>query len=204
MRGNQRVALRCCANAGSIPVCTGQLCLAGGANAVSKQGSNVISLSPGVKGNPAPDAGWVYPAQGRTVGIGCPPGGCRQGSMAVNPSFDERASPYGLRANAFPADTAIVGNRHACFEKRLSLAGVAWRQVAKQNYRQGNLLRAGAGLGRACAGVLSLRVRGKRRVGRLHLDLPRSIPACAGEPGAAPALPPAVMVYPRVCGGCQR
>ena len=80
--------------------------------------------------------------------------------MAVNPSFDERASPYGLRANAFPADSAIVGNRHACFEKRLSLAGVAWRQVAKQNYRQGNPLRAGAGLGRACAGALSPRVRG--------------------------------------------
>ena len=107
--------------------------------------------------------------------------------MAVNPSFDERASPYGLRANAFPADTAIVGNCHACFEKRLSLAWGAWRQVAKQNYRRGNPLRAGAGLGRACAGVLSPRVRGNQIRKHPCTGFDRSIPACAGGASGSPA-----------------
>ena len=48
---------------------------------------------------------------------------------------------------------------------------------------------------------LSPRVRGS--LGRDHAErlYPRSIPACAGEPGMAPAPVAAPGVYPRVCGG---
>ena len=50
---------------------------------------------------------------------------------------------------------------------------------------------------------LSPRVRGnhgrKRSVNRQM----RSIPACAGEPGMARLSPPALSVYPRVCGGTR-
>ena len=50
---------------------------------------------------------------------------------------------------------------------------------------------------------LSPRVRGNH--GHCHWYLPqvRSIPACAGEPGASAALPSPTGVYPRVCGGTR-
>ena len=51
---------------------------------------------------------------------------------------------------------------------------------------------------------LSPRVRGSP--GRIPVRdfLPRSIPACAGEPQAARWVEAAAQVYPRVCGGAQR
>ena len=48
---------------------------------------------------------------------------------------------------------------------------------------------------------LSPRVRGNQIIGPGVWFSARSIPACAGEPTAAPAYPPAQEVYPRVCGG---
>ena len=48
---------------------------------------------------------------------------------------------------------------------------------------------------------LSPRVRGNRTGGQRRGLRPRSIPACAGEPGYQPAPAPAHRVYPRVCGG---
>ena len=50
---------------------------------------------------------------------------------------------------------------------------------------------------------LSPRVRGNRCRWRPGARQGRSIPACAGEPPAAPAYPPAQEVYPRVCGGTR-
>ena len=48
---------------------------------------------------------------------------------------------------------------------------------------------------------LSPRVRGNHLAGRLEARVPRSIPACAGEPrGFSGRLDPR-RVYPRVCGG---
>ena len=50
-------------------------------------------------------------------------------------------------------------------------------------------------------GGLSPRVRGNHPpVAGMELSL-WSIPACAGEPPAAPSGDPAGEVYPRVCGG---
>ena len=48
---------------------------------------------------------------------------------------------------------------------------------------------------------LSPRVRGNRLERVLHRGVPRSIPACAGEPRGAAHPPATVVVYPRVCGG---
>ncbi len=54
---------------------------------------------------------------------------------------------------------------------------------------------------RPCAGGLSPRVRGNRRLSLCRLPVLRSIPACAGEPRRRrPVLLPC-RVYPRVCGG---
>ena len=51
---------------------------------------------------------------------------------------------------------------------------------------------------------LSPRVRGNRPKRRGHLQRVRSIPACAGEPSAAPSMLSRTAVYPRVCGGTRR
>ena len=48
---------------------------------------------------------------------------------------------------------------------------------------------------------LSPRVRGNRRNSVRRRRVPRSIPACAGEPGRSPAGRGRRGVYPRVCGG---
>ncbi len=48
---------------------------------------------------------------------------------------------------------------------------------------------------------LSPRVRGNLEEGQYISERSRSIPACAGEPCAAPAVIHAAQVYPRVCGG---
>ena len=52
-----------------------------------------------------------------------------------------------------------------------------------------------------CPPGLSPRVRGNRGRQRRFLQQPRSIPACAGEPGTVPAAGGTRTVYPRVCGG---
>ena len=51
---------------------------------------------------------------------------------------------------------------------------------------------------------LSPRVRGNLGRHRPERHLPRSIPACAGEPQATPATASPSPVYPRVCGGTGR
>ena len=58
----------------------------------------------------------------------------------------------------------------------------------------------------ACRQVtgLSPRVRGNRRGGGDDDAVQRSIPACAGEPGARTDSRPSGPVYPRVCGGTRR
>ena len=48
---------------------------------------------------------------------------------------------------------------------------------------------------------LSPRVRGNQRAAGAGGIAMRSIPACAGEPPTAAAVPPKCEVYPRVCGG---
>ena len=48
---------------------------------------------------------------------------------------------------------------------------------------------------------LSPRVRGNPLIVGVGLDIPRSIPACAGEPPAPAPLQSRLPVYPRVCGG---
>ena len=48
---------------------------------------------------------------------------------------------------------------------------------------------------------LSPRVRGNPRQPLFGLSLPRSIPACAGEPGLRQSRAIQLTVYPRVCGG---
>ena len=48
---------------------------------------------------------------------------------------------------------------------------------------------------------LSPRVRGNLESTASHQDYPRSIPACAGEPGSVLPAYSEVRVYPRVCGG---
>ena len=48
---------------------------------------------------------------------------------------------------------------------------------------------------------LSPRVRGNHRAGGAGGAQPRSIPACAGEPGCAAPQCSRAWVYPRVCGG---
>ena len=48
---------------------------------------------------------------------------------------------------------------------------------------------------------LSPRVRGNRRPPVCEYQCQRSIPACAGEPGAAVPALATYRVYPRVCGG---
>ena len=57
--------------------------------------------------------------------------------------------------------------------------------------------------GRICGWGLSPRVRGNlRRAGPLR-HLPRSIPACAGEPVTSASISAIWSVYPRVCGGTE-
>ena len=53
---------------------------------------------------------------------------------------------------------------------------------------------------------LSPRVRGNPPGPQSGIPFPRSIPACAGEPGTPPLCGSAAQVYPRVCGGtlCSR
>ena len=51
---------------------------------------------------------------------------------------------------------------------------------------------------------LSPRVRGNRSSAPAGVMLMRSIPACAGEPGALPEGLPLHQVYPRVCGGTRQ
>ena len=48
---------------------------------------------------------------------------------------------------------------------------------------------------------LSPRVRGNHHHAPQNTYLPRSIPACAGEPGRPACSPMSARVYPRVCGG---
>ncbi len=50
---------------------------------------------------------------------------------------------------------------------------------------------------------LSPRVRGNLTESAIESAIERSIPACAGEPGAARLARAAFTVYPRVCGGTQ-
>ncbi len=50
---------------------------------------------------------------------------------------------------------------------------------------------------------LSPRVRGNLLINQDLASGKRSIPACAGEPGAGAGLPGAGAVYPRVCGGTK-
>ena len=52
----------------------------------------------------------------------------------------------------------------------------------------------------SCEG-LSPRVRGNQTRSMLVWNLPRSIPACAGEPLLATPAAVEMGVYPRVCGG---
>ena len=54
---------------------------------------------------------------------------------------------------------------------------------------------------RQSGGGLSPRMRGNRPLQRHDLPRPGSIPAYAGEPSSYQWMPPARMVYPRVCGG---
>ena len=70
-----------------------------------------------------------------------------------------------------------------------------------------------AGLSRVCGGTtgrdgdtryrggLSPRVRGNHDRLEQIIHVPRSIPACAGEPLAPQSGPLLSRVYPRVCGG---
>ena len=51
---------------------------------------------------------------------------------------------------------------------------------------------------------LSPRVRGNPPARRCGIPFPRSIPACAGEPGTTPRNTARPGVYPRVCGGTSR
>ena len=51
---------------------------------------------------------------------------------------------------------------------------------------------------------LSPRVRGNRGASRFEIQHARSIPACAGEPGAGEGSKASPAVYPRVCGGTSR
>ena len=51
---------------------------------------------------------------------------------------------------------------------------------------------------------LSPRLRGNLRSGFPSSDARRSIPACAGEPGAGTVIELCNGVYPRVCGGTRR
>ena len=72
------------------------------------------------------------------------------------------------------------------------------------------------GLSRVCGGTkfirehrphlngLSPRVRGNLALPRMTAIRPRSIPACAGEPGQASAAHQLLAVYPRVCGGTAK
>ena len=56
--------------------------------------------------------------------------------------------------------------------------------------------------GTAASGIgLSPRVRGNQLAFGLAFRIPRSIPACAGEPCRCGMLGGAIKVYPRVCGG---
>ena len=61
----------------------------------------------------------------------------------------------------------------------------------------------GAGGPRQLQG-LSPRVRGNPSTPTIKGQSPRSIPACAGEPGGLEHALPGVQVYPRVCGGTRR
>ena len=63
--------------------------------------------------------------------------------------------------------------------------------------------RSGRGFGERSTG-LSPRVRGNRLVCRVRHEIPRPIPACAGEPTASSLRTSPSEAYPRVCGGTVR
>ena len=122
----------------------------------------------------------------------------------TNDALDEEVLPEGLSPR-------VRGNRKAAGRRRTSLRSIpacAGEPSETRGSTSGEPVypRVCGGTGMAVVvgevgAGLSPRVRGNPRRGAGASAAPRSIPACAGEPGEGRRIPDAATVYPRVCGG---
>ena len=170
-------------------------------------------LSPRVRGNPTPPAGFPTRAgsipacagEPRARRIGLPAGkvyprvcGGTQHPL-VNPFLTPGLSPR-VRGNprVSPPCSLKRGSIPACAGEpskspRSYSAATVYPRVCGGTRRPHQDMRNRAGL--------SPRVRGNRALQRATEDWSRSIPACAGEPIPLADPPRQTGVYPRVCGG---
>ena len=227
VRGNPATETSAAFNSGSIPACAGEPSPAtsrppsngvyprvcGGTAQGAQRQPRLWGLSPRVRGNPRTGRtgcrprgsipacageprrrdprwtkGWVYPRV-------C--GGTPWRGRAPPPAAGLSPRVRGNRLRAVAGDSG-VGSIPACagepqrHPSRVGLGGVYPRVCG--GTRPSVAHRGGRG-------GLSPRVRGNRDWRDADVDRAGSIPACAGEPLLASAIPAPRGVYPRVCGG---
>ena len=170
-------------------------------------------LSPRVRGNPGPKKQPMaqhgsIPACAGEPASGGDAGGDHQVYPRVCGGTGAREANAGRRWGLSPrvrgnlrmttAENPLLGSIPAC-------AGEPWTFTARRMEGEvyprvcgGTATTCGPA---ACPAGLSPRVRGNPQSPADACARKRSIPACAGEPGAGPFLPGRSKVYPRVCGG---
>ena len=227
VRGNRRPRVERGRATGSIPACAGEptsrqtICtwarvyprVCGGTRVgfIAKVPSG--GLSPRVRGNRGMDADRPAAPGSIPACAGEPPGCCGiPWRMGVYPRVcGGTLEEWALLPNGMGLSPRVRGNRRgsrphwsisgsipACAGEPRSHRRRGFRPTVYPRVCGGTLM--GAVVVSLFAG-LSPRVRGNREGDVPRNLLPRSIPACAGEPRSCPALATWKRVYPRVCGG---
>ncbi len=227
MRGNLRPGVHAHHRPGSIPACAGEPSkqghagrsiwvyprVCGGTRCLSVAVWESIGLSPRVRGNHGEDVeagfrlGSIPACAGEPVIGGKPPG-----ASGVYPRVcgGTAAGRGGYRAGD-GLSPRVRGNQAASMRSGLppgSIPACAGEPVGVETAPSPEEVYP-----RVCGGTtyaatsparqegLSPRVRGNHEPVGDIVDIGRSIPACAGEPGRRIPAPPRRRVYPRVCGG---
>ena len=207
VRGNRRRRWRGVGLIGSIPACAGEpprsrpwltgrrvyprVC--GGTTGATVYQVDGPGLSPRVRGNLAA----LDLAIGRDGSIpacaGEPRGGWKPMLAATGLSPRVRGNPRPPNGGGRPAGSIPACAGEPLGRRRLSILPRVYPRVC------GGTLEF-SGVSELISG-LSPRVRGNHADERRRWRVGGSIPACAGEPWAGPALRWSLWVYPRVCGG---
>ena len=229
MRGNQLAAARSRHRTGSIPACAGEPSgrrskrspprvyprVCGGTVLAELRPVVGVGLSPRVRGNRMRGAtfemtcGSIPACAGEPFG-----GGTSKGLLGVYPRVCGGTSTDGsetgiyeglsprVRGNplrdlmcspTFGSIPACAGEPRSCSVRSASLR--VYPRVCGGTHHGCNFS--------PCQAGLSPRVRGNPPQPRRFFVRPGSIPACAGEPATAAAIPQGDRVYPRVCGGTR-